>query len=81
MKKERLGLNKISKYYRVSGYVSSLERVTKSKNSSIYPYLPNQLAINAAEGLKLSSIGSNKPMQTNTVQPISPINEQDDYYA
>lgn len=79
MKTVKLGANKISQYYRVSGYVHSLERVAKLKGSSIYPYLPNELAINRQEGSKLCGVEQSKSIKNEKIEPISPIQEDDCY--
>lgn len=80
MKTSRLSNNKISQYYRTSGYVTSLERVAKSKNSSIYPYLPNEMVVNRSQGLKLCPVESASKVSVDRVEPIDPI-EEDDCYA
>jgi len=79
MKTSKLGLNKISRYYRVSSYVTSLERVARVKGSSIYPYLPYEMVVNRKEGLKLCGIEQVQPAQNNKIEPISPIDEDDCY--
>lgn len=80
MKTSRLGNNKISEYYRTSGYVTSLERVAKSKNSSIYPYLLNEMMVNRSQGLNLCPVETTSKVSVDRIKPIDPI-EEDDCYA
>lgn len=80
MKTSKIGSNRIGSYYRLSGYVTSLQRAANAKGCSIYPYLPYQAAINKKEGLKLCGVEQLQQVKVDAIEPISPI-EEDDCYA